>query len=168
VDGLRLDHPDGLYDPAQYFERLRGAIANAVSPSATASASQDTSRYVVIEKILSGAERLPADWAVSGTTGYDFANLVNGLFVDPAAVMRMERIYRNFIGDEIDIEDLMYWCRTLIVNVALVSELNVLANMLTRIALSRRRTCDFTLNSLRDAIAEIVSNFPVYRTYVSP
>jgi (1->4)-alpha-D-glucan 1-alpha-D-glucosylmutase len=168
VDGLRLDHPDGLYDPAQYFERLRAAIANAMSTSATGSHLEDTSRYVVIEKILSGAERLPADWAVSGTTGYDFANLVNGLFVDPAAVMRMERIYRNFIGDEIDIEDLMYLCRKLIVNVALVSELNVLANMLTRIALSRRRTCDFTLNSLRDALTEIVSNFPVYRTYVIP
>jgi (1->4)-alpha-D-glucan 1-alpha-D-glucosylmutase len=167
VNGLRLDHPDGLYDPAQYFERLRGAIAHAVTTSATGSTQEETSRYVVIEKILSGAERLPADWAVSGTTGYDFANLVNGLFVDPAAVMRMERIYRNFIGDEIDIEELMYWCRKLIINVALVSELNVLANMLTRIALSRRRTCDFTLNSLRDALTEIVSNFTVYRTYVS-
>ena len=168
VDGLRLDHPDGLYDPARYFERLRAGIANAVTASASPSQSDDTSRYVVIEKILSGSERLPAEWVVSGTTGYDFANLVNGLFVDSSAVMRMERIYRNFIADEIDFEDLAYRCRNLIIRVALVSELNVLANRLTRIALARRRTCDFTLNSLRDALMEIVSSFPVYRTYVSP
>src|SRR6202030_3025012 len=93
---------------------------------------------------------------------------VNGLFVDSSAVMRLERIYRNFISDEIDFEDLAYRCRNLIIRVALVSELNVLANQLTRIALARRRTCDFTLNSLRDALMEIVSSFPVYRTYVSP
>lgn len=168
VDGLRLDHPDGLYDPARYFERLRAGIANAIGTSASASQPDDTSRYVVIEKILSGSERLPAEWLVSGTTGYDFANLVNGLFVDSSAVMRLERIYRNFIADEIDFEDLAYRCRNLIIRVALVSELNVLANQLTRIALARRRTCDFTLNSLRDALMEIVSSFPVYRTYVSP
>src|ERR1700688_4303031 len=168
VDGLRLDHPDGLYDPAQYFERLRAAIANAVTSSETGSQPNDNSRYVVIEKILTGAERLPADWSVSGTTGYDFANLVNGLFVDSSAVMRLERIYRNTIADEVDFEDLAYRCRKLIVRVALVSELNVLANKLTRIALAKRRTCDFTLNSLRDALTEIVASFPVYRTYVSP
>jgi (1->4)-alpha-D-glucan 1-alpha-D-glucosylmutase len=168
VDGLRLDHPDGLYDPARYFERLHAGIANAVTTSASPSQPDDSSRYVVIEKILSGSERLPAEWLVSGTTGYDFANLVNGLFVDSSAVMRLERIYRNFIDDEIDFEDLAYRCRKLIIRVALVSELNVLANQLTRIALARRRTCDFTLNSLRDALMEIVSSFPVYRTYVSP
>jgi (1->4)-alpha-D-glucan 1-alpha-D-glucosylmutase len=168
VDGLRLDHPDGLYDPGQYFERLHAAITNAVSASVGASQAEDASRYVVIEKILSGSERLPSEWKVSGTTGYDFANLVNGLFVDSAAVMRLERIYRNFIGDAIDFEDLAYRCRTLIIRVALVSELNVLANQLIRIALAKRRTCDFTLNSLRDALMEIGASFPVYRTYVSP
>lgn len=168
VDGLRLDHPDGLYDPGQYFERLNASIVSAVSTAERASGTSDNSRYVVIEKILSGSERLPSEWKVSGTTGYDFANLVNGLFVDSAAVMRLERIYRNFIGDEIDFEDLAYRCRNLIIRVALVSELNVLANQLIRIALAKRRTCDFTLNSLRAALMEIVASFPVYRTYVSP
>ena len=180
VDGLRLDHPDGLYDPAQYFERLRRSIETATNPEkgvrdglrsvsegGSQEVSEKTSRYVVVEKILTGAERLPAEWPVYGTTGYDFANLVNGLFVDPAAVMRMERVYRNFISAEIDFEDLAYRCRKLIIRVALVSELNVLANHLSRIALSKRRTCDFTLNSLRDALTEVVANFPVYRTYVS-
>jgi (1->4)-alpha-D-glucan 1-alpha-D-glucosylmutase len=161
VDGLRIDHPDGLYDPAQYFERLRQAIAAAVNDP------ENESRYVVIEKILTGAERLPAGWPICGTTGYDFANLVNGLFVDPAAVSRFERIYRNFIGDTIDFDDLAYRCRKLIVRVALASELNVLAHQLSRIALAKRHTCDFTLNSLRDALTEVVASFPVYRTYIS-
>jgi (1->4)-alpha-D-glucan 1-alpha-D-glucosylmutase len=165
VDGLRIDHPDGLYNPAQYFERLQQAIATA--ESALPGARKEP-LYVVIEKILTGQERLPADWPVCGTTGYDFANLVNGLFVDAASATRFDRIYQNFIGEEIDFDDLAYRCRRLIVRVALVSELNVLANQLTRIALSKRHTCDFTLNSVRDALIEVVASFPVYRTYVSP
>jgi (1->4)-alpha-D-glucan 1-alpha-D-glucosylmutase len=161
VDGLRIDHPDGLYNPGQYFERLkRGVEAAATNP-------ENGSHYVVIEKILSGGERLPAEWPVCGTTGYDFANLVNGVFVDPAAAMRMERTYRTFINDEINVDDLAYRCRKLIMRVALASELNVLASQLSRIALSKRRTCDFTLNSLRDALMEVVASFPVYRTYVT-
>jgi (1->4)-alpha-D-glucan 1-alpha-D-glucosylmutase len=159
VDGLRIDHPDGLYDPQQYFERLNRGIANATG---------NGSHYLVIEKILTGAERLPTDWPVCGTTGYDFASLLNGLFIDPDAAMSMDRIYRSFVDDEIDLDDLTYGCRKLIIRVALASELNVLATKLTRIALSKRRTCDFTLNSLRDAIMEVVASFSVYRTYVSP
>ncbi len=165
VDGLRIDHPDGLYDPAQYFERLNRSIAAATNNSENG--SSQGSPYVVIEKILTGSERLRAEWPVSGTTGYDFANLVNGLFVDPDAQMRVERVYRNFIGDDIDFEKLAYRSRKLIVRVALASELNVLANRLSHIALSSRRTCDFTLNGLRDALTEVVAGFPVYRTYVS-
>ncbi len=165
VDGLRLDHPDGLYDPAQYFERLQRGIAETTQSSGV---TESGSRYVIIEKILTGAERLPKEWPVCGTSGYDFANLVNGLFVDAGAAKSFERIYQNVVGEETDFDDLAYDCRKLIIRVALVSELNVLANQLARIALSKRRTCDFTLNSLRDALMEVVANFPVYRTYVSP
>jgi (1->4)-alpha-D-glucan 1-alpha-D-glucosylmutase len=165
VDGFRVDHPDGLYDPAQYFERLQRSIALAGNNS---EGNSKLSHYVVIEKILTGSERLPPAWPVSGTTGYDFSNLVNGVFVDPAAVMRLERIYRNFAGENVDLDDLFYRCRKLIIRVALASELNVLADQIAKIALSKRHTCDFTLNSLRDALTEVVSNFPVYRTYVSP
>ena len=164
VDGLRIDHPDGLYNPAEYFERLQSAVAAARN---TPQNDGKELPYVVIEKILTGPERLRVEWPVCGTTGYDFANLVNGLFADPASARRMDRIYRNFVGDEINFDDLAYRCRKLIIRVALVSELNVLANQLTRIALSKRNTCDFTLNSLRDALTEVVASFPVYRTYVS-
>src|SRR5580693_73840 len=98
VDGLRLDHPDGLYDPAQYFERLQDRIAtvtgdsmhksNAREPNESQSRENESCKYyVVIEKILTGSERLPGAWSVCGTTGYDFSNLVNGLFVDSAAAM---------------------------------------------------------------------------------
>jgi (1->4)-alpha-D-glucan 1-alpha-D-glucosylmutase len=165
VDGLRVDHPDGLYDPAQYFERLERSIAIAANHSEN---TESGPHYVVIEKILTGPEQLPAQWPVCGTTGYDFANLVNGVFVDHTTGMRLERIYRNFVGDKVALEDLAYGCRKLIIRVALASELNVLANRLARIALSKRHTCDFTLNGLRDALTEVVACFPVYRTYVSP
>lgn len=169
VDGLRIDHPDGLYDPAQYFERLNRSIAAAIAKSES---TQAGSHYVVIEKILAGSERLPSDWPVCGTTGYDFSNLVNGLYVDQGAAGRFNRIYRIFADDEAeadsDVDDLAYRCRKLIIRVALASELNVLANRIAKIALSKRRTCDFTLNSLRDALTEVVASFPVYRTYVSP
>jgi (1->4)-alpha-D-glucan 1-alpha-D-glucosylmutase len=161
VDGLRIDHPDGLYNPREYFERLKRGIADATRNSGNGSP------YVVIEKILTGPERLPTEWPVDGTTGYDFASLVNGVFVDPTAAVTMDRIYRNFIDDEINLDDLGYNCRKLIIRVSLASELNVLASQLTRIALSKRRTCDFTLNSLRDALTEVVASFPVYRTYIT-
>jgi len=162
VDGLRIDHPDGLYDPAQYFERLKRGLA------ANGDKTADASRYVIIEKILTSAEKLPVEWPVCGTTGYDFANLVNGLFVDSAAARQMEHTYRKFIDNDADVDVLTYRCRKLIIRAGLASELNVLANQLSRIALSKRRTCDFTLNGLRDALTEVSACFPVYRTYVSP
>ena len=158
VDGLRIDHPDGLHDPAGYLERLRDRLA----PS-----DGGARPYVVVEKILTGEEKLPSDWPVDGTTGYDFANLVNGLFVDSSADSRMERVYRTFIGHQPNYRDLVYRSKKLILKVSLASELNVLANALSRIALSDRRTCDFTLNSLRSALAKIIACFPVYRTYIT-
>jgi len=160
VNGLRIDHPDGLYDPAKYFERLQQSLSSDVE-------GQRQHVYVVAEKILTGQERLRQDWPLDGTTGYEFANLVNGLFVDPAGAEKMERIYRSFCGPSEDFSDLVYICKKLILKVVLASELNVLANLVSRIALANRRTCDFTLNSLRSALGEIIASFPVYRTYVT-
>ena len=162
VDGLRIDHPDGLYDPSQYFQRLRRGLNSEVEGS-----SDSKPFYVVIEKILTGEEKLPKDWPVDGTTGYDFLNLVNGLFVDPESVGKMDRIYRMFIGVRVNFDNLVYRSKKIVMHNALASELNVLANALTRIALANRHTCDFTLNSLRDALSRIVACFPVYRTYIS-
>src|SRR5262249_46886128 len=163
VDGLRIDHPDGLYDPAKYFRDLQCGM-----PCGTDEERDNTSRtYVLVEKILTENERLRKEWPVHGTTGYEFSNLVNGVFIDQSAATRMERIYRSFTGESVAFDDLVYNCKKLILKVALASELNVLATALSRIALSNRHTCDFTVNSLRSALGEVIASFPVYRTYVS-
>jgi (1->4)-alpha-D-glucan 1-alpha-D-glucosylmutase len=151
VTGVRIDHPDGLFDPAKYFRMLQD-LAGGV--------------YVVAEKILSGRERLPRGWAVHGTTGYNFLNQVNGLFVDPANARRMRKVYAKLTGREQSFDDLLYETKRLIMDTSMASELTVLAHMLDRIGETNRRSRDFTLNSLRDAIAEVVACFPIYRTYV--
>jgi (1->4)-alpha-D-glucan 1-alpha-D-glucosylmutase len=163
IDGLRIDHPDGLYDPKKYLSQLQAEVSANLPAD-----NRDSQRaYIVVEKIVTGDEQLPSDWPIDGTTGYEFANLVNGLFVDGNAATKMERIYRSFTGQTVPFPDLAYSCKKLVLKVSLASELNVLANLISRIALSNRHTCDFTLNSLRSALAEIIACFPVYRTYVS-
>ncbi|MEW6514968.1 MAG: malto-oligosyltrehalose synthase [Pseudomonadota bacterium] len=162
VDGLRIDHPDGLYDPGAYFRRLQAAAqGGAFDPV------QPLPLYLVIEKILAEHEQLPPDWPIHGATGYRFANLANNLFVDAAAARRMTRIYDDFIGTPSDFEALVYIAKKLIMETALASELAVLAHRLARIAARDRDTCDFTLNGLKDALTEIVACFPVYRSYVN-
>ena len=162
VDGLRIDHPDGLYDPGAYFRRLQEAAQDApLVPD------QPLPLYLVIEKILAEHEQLPSVWPIHGATGYRFANLANHLFVDPAAARRMTRIYDDFTGEKADFEGLVYDAKKLIMETALASELAVLAQRLARIAARDRDTCDFTLNGLKDALAEIVACFPVYRSYVN-
>jgi (1->4)-alpha-D-glucan 1-alpha-D-glucosylmutase len=160
VDGLRIDHPDGLYDPAKYLRQLRHKLAAGVNGNGRRA-------YIVVEKILTGKERLRRDWPVDGTTGYEFANSVNGLFVAQKSAAKMDRAQRFFTGNSLQFKDLVYQCKKLILKVSLASELIVLANLLSRIALSNRHTCDFTLNSLRSALSEIIACFPVYRTYVN-
>lgn len=162
VDGLRIDHPDGLYDPGRYFRRLQQAVGG--KPLAP---DQPLPLYLVIEKILADHERLPRDWPIHGATGYRFANLVNNLFVDGAAERRMTRIYADFTGIADDFEALAYEAKKLIMHTALSSELNVLATRLARIAAASRDTCDFTLGGLRDALVEVTACFPVYRSYVA-
>jgi (1->4)-alpha-D-glucan 1-alpha-D-glucosylmutase len=152
VDGLRIDHPDGLFDPKGYFERLQDACGKPT--------------YVVVEKILATHEGLRETWAVHGTTGYDFANLVNGLFVDPRAEARITRAYALFTGDGGTFEESARLARRQVLAGALGAELRVLANRLARIALADRRYRDFTLETLRTALAEVLAAFPIYRTYI--
>ena len=161
VDGLRLDHPDGLYDPAGYFRRLQERAGNELG------ASEDEPLYVLVEKILAPHEALPEGWPVAGTTGYEFASLVNGLFVDQAGEARMEQAYRGFLGRTVDFEELLYGCKKAVMRSELASELNVLSRRLLRLSEYGRRTFDFTINVLRGALTEIVAAFPVYRTYIT-
>ncbi|MEJ1961521.1 MAG: malto-oligosyltrehalose synthase [Gammaproteobacteria bacterium] len=197
LDGLRIDHPDGLYDPAQYFEKLQqqaglalreaqGSHAPVADPRDAAShpeampagangTDRDTpdastnSRplYLLVEKITASFERLPQTWRVHGTTGYNFTNVVNGLFVDGRAKARLDRVYRSFIGDYLEWPDTAYDSKVLVLRTSLAAELNVLANQLARIAQTDRHTRDFTLTNLRQALTEVIAAFPVYRTYVT-
>src|SRR5690606_560989 len=165
VDGLRIDHPDGLYDPQAYYECLQSFVT-AGAGAAGAGEGGSPALYVLVEKILASHEHLPSAWPVHGTTGYEFANLVNGLFVDPAAEEELGRIYARFIGRTVDFDELLADRKRVIMRSALSSELNVLANHLNRLSEADWYARDFTLNALRNALREVVAFFPVYRTYI--
>jgi (1->4)-alpha-D-glucan 1-alpha-D-glucosylmutase len=152
VQGVRIDHVDGLFDPRAYCERLRQSIGG--------------SPYVVVEKILARYEMLP-DWPVEGTTGYDFANQVLGVFVDPTGEAAMNGLYRRFAGRDETFAEVLYAAKRRIMNINLASEMNVLADEFHRLSMQDRRTRDFTLNGMLAALEEVVAAFPVYRTYVS-
>jgi (1->4)-alpha-D-glucan 1-alpha-D-glucosylmutase len=168
ITGLRVDHPDGLYDPVLYFDRLQEVCRMAAADAGAIDglAGQDRPFYIVAEKIMLGDERPRRTWAVHGTTGYGFLNELNGLFVDPAAAKPLTLIYESFTGSQTRFEDLIYQCKRLILRVSMSSELNVLSRQLDRICQVHRHTRDFTLDSLRFALREIISCFPVYRTYI--
>nr|MBA3273635.1 malto-oligosyltrehalose synthase [Chthoniobacterales bacterium] len=123
--------------------------------------------YVLAEKILAMDESLPRDWAVHGTTGYDFLAQVNAFFVDPAGEADMTRVYQDFTGDDTPFEELAYENKRLILRIALASELHMLAHRFDRLAQRDRRWRDVTLNALIEALAEVIACFGVYRTYIS-
>jgi (1->4)-alpha-D-glucan 1-alpha-D-glucosylmutase len=163
VNALRIDHPDGLFDPARYFVMLQKLAAQRLGLPGEQPARPF---YVVAEKILSAGERLPRTWAVHGTTGYNFLNDLNGIFIDTSQARRTRRVYAKLTGHSEPFDDVLYASKRLIMKTAMASELNVLAHMLDRIGESNRKSRDFTLDSLRDVITEVVACFPVYRTYV--
>jgi len=155
VTGLRLDHVDGLFDPSEYLHRL------------VSSCGHDRVLYLVGEKILSAGEPLCQDWPIHGTTGYDFLNDLNGLFVDPQNAQAFRKLYFRFVGHEERFADVGYESKRVIVTASMVSELNMLARELNRISEVNRRFRDFTLASLQEALREVVACFPTYRTYCS-
>ncbi|HET7341753.1 MAG TPA: malto-oligosyltrehalose synthase [Methylomirabilota bacterium] len=159
VTGLRVDHPDGLYAPAEYFRRLQRGCAQARG-------REDGDFYVVAEKILAPGEHLPEGWPTAGTTGYEFLNLVNGLFVDRAQARAMEHIYARVIRVRPPFSDVVNECKRLIMETSMASELNMLGHRLNRLSEKHRSSRDFTLGSLTTALREIIAAFPVYRTYV--
>ncbi len=161
IDGLRVDHPDGLYDPAGYFKRLQKRVGEVTSNTVALPI------YLVVEKITASFEHLPPDWPVHGETGYHFANVANRMLVDAATRVRMDRVYRGFIDENLEWPNVAYECQHLVLRRSLASELNVVANRLARISQTDRRSRDFTFNSLRHALAEVIACFPVYRTYIA-
>jgi (1->4)-alpha-D-glucan 1-alpha-D-glucosylmutase len=152
LDGLRIDHIDGLLDPKAYLEQLRAAGGPDF--------------YLVVEKIAAHHEMLREDWPVAGTTGYEFVNQVLALLIDPAGEAGFERLYSGFTGAATPFSEIVRECKLRIMENEMASELNVLARDAARVARQNPRTADFTRNILRRALREIVACFPVYRTYV--
>ena len=197
VAGLRIDHPDGLWNPTNYFRQLQmnyllqqiqaGMASRASSKDVSFSESikiavEDWFKdhlerkealtpcwplYVIAEKILCEGESLPGDWAVCGTTGYDFLNAVNGLFVDGRNRRALERIYNHFTGSQIHFGNLVNSTKKMIMLISMASEVNALSHQLERLSEKNRGYRDFTLNSLTFAIREVVACLPVYRTYIT-
>ena len=153
LDGLRVDHVDGLRDPEGYLRRLRKSSGEA---------------WTVAEKILSAGERLPIEWALAGTTGYDFLNLAGGLFVDPAGAAPLQETWAEFAGAAETFADLAYRKRHQAVDELLASEFNRLTEQLVRICETHRRYRDYTRPELDRALREVAACLPVYRTYARP
>lgn len=166
VTGMRIDHPDGLSDPAAYFCRLQKQYAEArrrADPTVI-----EPTLYLVVEKILAEFEPLPADWPVHGATGYRFANLCHSLMVDAAQEARFTRVYRAFTGEANDFSGVLRDAKHLIMTHSLPGELGRLAAQLHAIAQCDRGTRDFTRSRLRSALGEIIAAFPAYRSYIGP
>jgi isoamylase len=165
VNGLRLDHTDGLYDPYAYFERLQARFR---SSNGQPESPDDRARPlpILVEKILQRDEALPLEWPVDGTTGYEFGAGVRALLVDSAAEPALTRLYTELTGDTRSFVEHEYECKRHAVRFVLISEVNVLSQAAHRIAMSDRHFRDFTLLGLTRALTEIVCAFPVYRTYL--
>jgi (1->4)-alpha-D-glucan 1-alpha-D-glucosylmutase len=173
VTGLRIDHVDGLLDPKEYLRRLqRECVARAKKNADGCEAAWHESSgrppfYVVVEKILTGTEELRRDWPVYGTTGYDFLNTLNGVFVDSANREAFLHLYERFTTSDPNFAEIVYVCKRLILQASMSGEQNVMARALDRISERHRWSRDFTLNSLGRVLAEVIACFPVYRSYVS-
>jgi (1->4)-alpha-D-glucan 1-alpha-D-glucosylmutase len=195
VSGLRIDHPDGLYDPYQYLQRLQQQYSLGLArrllgknPAYHNLSDQDLETllggdvvqaggpdqgdlwrplYVAVEKILGVREALRQEWPVYGTSGYDFLNVLNGLFVNAEQRGAFTRIYRDWTQDPRSFADVVYDAKRLIMQVSLASEVHMLAYQLDRLAQRHRRSRDFTFSRLRYALQEVIAYFPVYRSYIT-
>ena len=194
VTGLRVDHPDGLYDPAAYFNNLqracffelqRGMLDQVASQvdlgyepgyvddelaqrydAILKSNPQYKPLYIVGEKILTKAERMPEEWPIFSTTGYVFLNSANGIFVDSRSARAFDRVYGSFTRSRPNLQDESYQSRKLVLQTAMAGEINTLGQYLDDLSEKDRRTRDFTRNNLTDALVEVIASFPVYRTYI--
>jgi (1->4)-alpha-D-glucan 1-alpha-D-glucosylmutase len=165
VTGLRIDHPDGLYQPLEYFEKLQSRCAEVLNALAN---KDKRAIYLIAEKILMRDEKLRGDWPVHGTTGYDFGNDVAGVLVDGAAEDAITKTFKRFIGHSMHYGHLVYAKKRLVMRISLANEVSVLGNMVDRLSEQNRWFRDFTLEALARAVDETIACFPVYRTYVVP
>ena len=153
VDGLRVDHPDGMRDPAGYLDRLHRETGGA---------------YVVVEKILEPDEVLNGSWPVAGTTGYDFLNTAGGLFVDPDGESPLTDLYAEITGRTEDFPTVLRARKLAVMHDVLAADVNRLTNLFVAVCEHHRRFRDYTRRELRDALSEAAASFPVYRSYLHP
>jgi len=151
LDGVRIDHPDGLRDPEGYFQRLRKAAPGA---------------WIVVEKILQPGEQLPSTWPVEGTTGYDFLNTAGRLLIDPAGEKGFSDFYAEFTGYEVDYQLLEREKKHQVIHELLASDVNRLTELMIKVCENNRRYRDYTRYEVNEAIREVMACFPVYRSYV--
>lgn len=151
LDGVRIDHPDGLRDPQQYFDRLRARVPSA---------------WVVAEKILEPAEPLRREWPIDGTSGYDFLNLCNRLLIFDEGLTELTGYYRRLTGEKQDFDKLAIEKKLNVAHEALGSDVNRLATLFVSICENNRDRRDYTRAEIRRAIREVAASFQVYRTYV--
>ncbi|HWZ88520.1 MAG TPA: malto-oligosyltrehalose synthase, partial [Polyangiaceae bacterium] len=164
LSGIRLDHIDGLFDPIAYLRELDQRL-HALSPGSDPSLP---ATYVVVEKILAPTEALPAAFRAHGTTGYEFARIASGVFVDRRSELSLSNTYRRFSGDTASFNDHLLRAKRDILSSLLVSEAMTLSRSLERLAEQDRRWRDLTWHSLHSALVEVMAAFPVYRSYVRP
>lgn len=187
VTGIRIDHCDGLFNPRQYLLRLQllyvasrcmgeehqdSAAENGIELAVRDAmrgydwSSEQGPLYVIVEKILGSGEKLPPDWPVRGTSGYDFVYYGNQVFIFGENKKRFTQFYQNLIGGGPDPETIIYQSRLNVMRNALSSEVYVLTNLLSSLASANRHARDFTDDLLETAVRETIACFPAYRTYV--
>lgn len=152
VSGLRIDHIDGLYDPTNYLKRLQERTGDM---------------YIVVEKILGVTEEIPPFWQAQGTTGYDFLNYLNGIFCKNKSEKQFNRIYSDFTGFKTVYDDLVSEKKRLIIGKHMAGDVDNLAHLMKGIAARYRHGSDITLYGLKRTIVELMTQFPVYRTYIN-
>ncbi len=152
IQGLRVDHIDGLYDPAKYLKWLREKTGDT---------------YTVIEKILDITENIPSTWPIQGSTGYDFLNYVNGLFCDRKNKKKINNIYEQFIGKEICYEKSVRNMKKLIIEKHMAGDLDNLERLVYNIAKNHPHHIHFSHYGLKKALKKIIIHFQIYRLYIS-
>jgi (1->4)-alpha-D-glucan 1-alpha-D-glucosylmutase len=153
LDGVRVDHPDGLRDPQQYFERLRDHVPGA---------------WIIGEKILQPQETLRDTWPIEGTSGYDFLNTCNRLLVHDDGLRQLTIIYQTFTGEPVDFDLIAHDKKLNVEHEVLGSDVNRLASIFVEICENNRDRRDYTRAEIRRAIREVAACLSVYRTYVVP
>ena len=162
VQGLRIDHVDGLADPRAYLDTLRARILSS------GGAAPKNGFYLVVEKILAPGEKLQSQWPVQGTTGYEFGAQVTELLIQHEAEAAFDRIYEKFTGQPSRFGEVVYRGKLLTMRAMMASDINALGAMLNRLSETHRWYRDFTLNALTTAVREVIACFSVYRTYLRP